>query len=165
MVTTQRLGEIDAVCRSIENELLASPSSSGAIDMRPHYYLLLADSWIGDAYAICYILNNRKLVTDEPFKQLLEDLRLVRVQLEKYEIPSDRDLVIEMTTGAGAAGPPATHVYDYKDPRRSHIGRRGFSERRSAMWEVLEVKSEAHRWLERQDLADRFLNVFSRHSG
>lgn len=162
-VTIQRLGEIDAVCRCLERELIEKPPTG--LDMRFHYYAMMAEIWVGSAYSVCYILDKRKLVTDEPFKDLTEDLRLIRVQLEKYEIPSDRKLggPIEMTTGPSESGGSETRnfIYDFKDNRRSHIGRSGLSARHSRMWEVIEVSPVGHRWIERTDLSDRFLQVFT----
>jgi hypothetical protein len=161
----QRLGEIDAVCRCLERELVEAPLSSEGLDMRLHYYAMMAELWMGTAYSICFIINNRKLAVDAPFQALNEDLRLVRVQLEKYEIPSDRDLEspIEMTTGPSGRGQPEPRnsIYDYKDKRRAHIGRSGLSDRHSLMWEVIEVDPVGHRWLERTNLSDRFLVAFT----
>jgi hypothetical protein len=169
-VTVQRLGEIDAVCRCVERELIERPPAPDVLDMRFHYYVMMAGLWVGAAHSVCFILNQRKLITDEPFKRLAEDLKLVRVQLEKYEVPLDRNLdgPIEMTTGSGPDdAPPSISTYDYNDVHRSHIGRYGLSARNSLMWEVLEVQPIRHRWIERTDLSDRFLQIFTerpRHS-
>jgi hypothetical protein len=165
MATVQRLGELDALCRAIEIELEAAPPRPGVMDFRHHYYSMMAEHWLGTAYSICYILGKRKLMTGADFEALSEDLRLIRVQLEKYEIPSDQKLTepLSMTTvPSDIIGMPASgYVYDKDDAARSHIGRRGISARRALMWEVIDIKSDSSRWLERIDLSDRFANVFT----
>jgi hypothetical protein len=89
---------------------------------------------------------------------------MIRVQLEKYELPSERKL---KTTLAMVRSPlrddeiePPFYLYDRQDKQRAHIGRRGLSARWSSMWEVIDVKANTSRWLERLDLSDRFLSVF-----
>lgn len=158
----QRIGELDALCRAIEDEMHLLPPKEGEMDFRSHYLALLADLWVGAAYAVCYAFANRKLFPgDTEFDTLAEDLRLVRVQTEKYEIPSDKklDAPITMVTAAGQPGSPRSFHYDKTDPQRAHIGRIGMSDRRSRMWEVVDLKTNSMRWLERRALADRLLNV------
>lgn len=165
MVSVQRLGEVDLVCRSVERELLTQPSQEGVMDFRPNYLQVLSEWWIGSAYAICFALKDRKLRTDDTFLRLADDLRLVRVQLEKYEIPSDRalsdPLLLSPTTRSDEEAPPI-YRYDKNDPLKAHIPRTGMSERRSVMWEVIDTKTTSMRWLERTELSERFLNVLSK---
>jgi hypothetical protein len=99
------------------------------------------------------------------FQELAEDLRLVQVQAEKHQIPSDRKLTepLQLSTGPAQPGeaPERFQQYDKDDPLRAHIPRMGFSDRRSPMWEVIEVKSKTTRWIERKALADIMLKIFS----
>jgi hypothetical protein len=164
MATVQRLGEIDAVCRAVEREMVALPPAEGVMDFRDHYYTMLAELWIGTAYSICYILKTRKLVTGEAFETIANHLRIVRVQLEKYELSSDRalqePLAMAPAKTQGDEPEPSIYLYDKNDSQRAHIGRRGVSARRSLMWEVIDVKAQQSGWLERLELSERFLSVF-----
>jgi hypothetical protein len=93
MVSIQRVGELDLVCRAMEDELLATPPKEGEMDFRDNYLMMLSELWIGAAYAISFALKDRKLLLDyDDFIELAEDLRLVRVQIEKHQIASDRGL-------------------------------------------------------------------------
>jgi hypothetical protein len=164
-VTVQRLGEIDAVCRAIEREMVAKPEVDGELDLRQPYCMMISEVWIGIAYSTCYILQHRKLLNDPDFLMLYDHLRMIRVQLEKYELPSDQHLDEPIAMIRSPLQPdeiePPVYLYDGKDKQRAHIGRSGLSDRRSLMWEVIEVKSKASRWLERLELSDQFLSVFS----
>jgi hypothetical protein len=57
--------------------------------------------------------------------------------------------------------PERFYEYDKGDPLRAHIPRTGVSDRRSPVWEVIDVKSKAMRWVERRALADSMLDIFS----
>lgn len=166
MVSVQRLGEVDLVCRAVEKELMTSPPNDGQMDLRPNYLHVLSEWWIGSAYAICFALKDRKLRKDDPFLQLADDLRLVRVQLEKYEIHSDRalsePLLLSPTDLRADEKEPPVYRYNKNDPLKSHIPRSGMSENRSIMWEVIDTKISNMRWLERLELSERFLNIFAR---
>jgi hypothetical protein len=126
--------------------------------------MLLSNLWVGSAHAIRFAFSDRGLYKgDQDFETLAEDLRLVRVQLEKHQIASDwkLDQPLDMITGPGP-GHPRTFQYNKNDPLRAHIGRWGFSDRRSAMWEVIDVRANSVRWLERRALADQLLNVLAK---
>ena len=91
-ISIQRLGEVDLVCRALESELVAQPSKDGEMDFRQNYLSVLSEWWIGSAYAVCYTLKDRRILSDPEFLRLADELRMIRVQNEKYEVPSDRDL-------------------------------------------------------------------------
>jgi hypothetical protein len=59
-VSIQRLGEVDLVCKALEKELVEQPPKDGELDFRPNYLAVLSEWWIGSAYAICFILKDRK---------------------------------------------------------------------------------------------------------
>jgi hypothetical protein len=167
MLSIQRAGELDLVCRALEDELMQSPPKDGEMDFRDNYLMMLSELWIGAAYAICFALKDRKLQLDEPdFVSLAEDLRLIRVQVEKHQIPSDWKLKepLPLSTGPAKPGeaPERVTLYDKSDPLRAHIGRTGVSERRSVMWEVIEVHTNSMRWIERRQTADKMLAIFGR---
>lgn len=167
MVSIQRIGELDLVCRALEDELTKSPPTEGEMDLRDNYLMMLSELWIGAAYAICFALKDRKLRLDEPdFVGLAEDLRLIRVQIEKHQIASDRrlegPLPLSTRSTKSEDAPARVIIYDKADPLRAHIGRTGVSERRSIMWEVIEVRTKGMRWIERRAIADKMLNIFER---
>jgi hypothetical protein len=158
----QRLGDLDLLCRTMEDELSQDPQMTG--DPRFHYLMLLSDLWVGSAYAICFAFSSRGLfAADQQFEAISEDLRLIRVQIEKHEIASDRMLAepLDMVTAPGQ-GSIRSFRYDKSDPLKAHIGRFGQSERKSAMWEVIDLKGNTMRWLERRSLADRMIDVLSK---
>ena len=164
-VSVQRAGEVDLVCRALERELVEQPVSAIEMDFRDNYLFVLSEWFIGSVYSVCYTLSSRKFFTDVNFRTLADDLRMVRVQIEKYELPSDRDLREPMKLSLTQLRPDETeapvYLYDKNDPRRSHIPRTGISSRCSMMWEVINVKTKKHRWLERAELSERMLRVLS----
>jgi hypothetical protein len=164
-ISIQRLGEVDLVCRALESELVAQPPKVGEMDFRPNYLSVLSEWWIGSAYAVCYTLKDRKILSDPNFLRLADELRMIRVQIEKYEVPSDRDLPEPLHFSPAQLRPDEkelpVYVYDKTDRLRSHIPRRGVSARQSAMWEVFDVKVDAQKWFERLELSDRMLSLLS----
>jgi len=152
MVSIQRLGEVDLVCRAVEKELVLGPPRDGEMDLRPNYLAVLSEWWIGSAYAICYTLKDRKILSDPEFLRLANDLRMIRVQIEKYEVPSDRDLDEPLrfspTQLRADEKEAPIYTYDKNDPLKSHIPRTGLSHRFSYMWEVMDVRADAARWYE-----------------
>jgi hypothetical protein len=168
-VSIQRLGEMDLVCRALEKELLEQPPKDGEMDFRPNYLAVLSEWWIGSAYAICYTLMDRKILSTDEFLRLADDLRMIRVQIEKYEIPSDRKLTeplqfspTQLRTDEKEA---PIYVYDKVDRLRAHIPQKGLSVRWSYMWEVFDVKADASRWFERLELSNRMIDMFSPPEG
>ena len=166
MVSIQRIGELDVLCRALEDEFVAIPSAEGQVDFRLNYLMFMSELWVGAAYAISYALSARGAYKDDPtFEKLAEDLRVVRIQIEKHEIASDRklDTPLKLRTAPAQSGPVRTFNYDEKDSLKSHIGRTGLSERCSTMWEVIDVKNgSTMRWIERRSLADRTLQSLSK---
>jgi hypothetical protein len=132
-ISIQRLGEVDLVCRALETELMTQPQQAGDLDLRPNYLAVLSEWWIGSAYAICYTLKDRKILSADEFLRLADDLRMIRVQIEKYEVPSDKKLTEPLQFSPTQLRPdekePPIYVYDKSDPLRAHISRRGISAR------------------------------------
>jgi hypothetical protein len=164
-VSIQRLGEVDLVCRTLEKELLEEPPRDGELDFRPNYLAVISEWWIGSAYAICYTFENRKILSTDEFLRLADDLRMIRVQIEKHEVPSDRKLTEPLQFSPTQLRPDEKeapiYVYDKADRLRAHIHRTGVSARRSYMWEVFDVKMGASRWFERLELSDRMIDLLS----
>jgi hypothetical protein len=164
----QRLGEIDLLCRALEQELLDRPPPEAGLDFRFNYLWVLSEWWVGSAYAVCFTLKGRKILTDHNFLKLADDLRMIRVQIEKHEVPSDKNLGEPLQFSPTQLRPdektPPIFRYDKNDRLRAHIPRRGASSRQSAMWEVFDVKADESRWYERLELSDRMLNLFDPQS-
>lgn len=162
MVSIQRVGELDLVCRAVEMELLRKPFEPDQMDLRWNYLHLISEQWIGAAYSVCYILKDRALMTDAGFLDVADDLRKIRVQIEKFEIASDRSLKQPLHLSPikeKIDEEVPVHVYDRKDRMRSHIPRNGRSERQSISWEVIDSRSMTSRWYERLDVAERLLDA------
>jgi hypothetical protein len=166
-ISIQRLGEVDLVCRALETELMTQtqPQQAGDLDLRPNYLAVLSEWWIGSAYAICYTLKDRKILSADEFLRLADDLRMIRVQIEKYEVPSDRKLIEPLQFSPTQLRPDEKeapiYIYDKEDRLRAHIPRRGVSARCSCMWEVFDVKADASRWFERLELSNRMIDLLS----
>ncbi len=167
-ISIQRLGEVDLVCRAVEKELLERPSGDGEMDFRFNYLTVLSEWWVGSAYAVCYTLKDRQILTDPVFLKLADELRMIRVQIEKYEVPSDKKLteplLFSPTQLREDEKEPPIYQYDKNDRLRAHIPRRGLSSRHSAMWEVFDVNADEARWYERMELSDRLLDLLAPQS-
>jgi hypothetical protein len=167
-VKIQQIGEVDLVCRALEKELLEQPPRDGEMDFRFNYLMVLSEWWIGSAYAVCYTLKDRKILTEPKFLKLANDLRMIRVQIEKYEVPSDRKLSDPLQFLPTQFRPDEKEApifeYDKKDRLRAHIPRRGVSPRHSGMWEVFDVDADQTRWYERLELSDRMLSLLDPNS-
>jgi hypothetical protein len=162
-ISIQRLGEVDLLCRALEKELSERPPRDGELDFRFNYLFVLSEWWISSAYAVCFTLKDRKILTDADFLKLANDLRMIRVQIEKYEVPSDRRLMdplnfVPTQLRADEKVPPI-YQYDKNDRLRAHSPPRGTSARKSAMWEVFDIDADATRWYECRELSDRMLDL------
>jgi hypothetical protein len=99
----------------------------------------------------------------EPFATVFRQLELIRVIIEKHEIPKDRELreplVLQKRPTHDAARD--VYVYDKGDATRAHIPLQGVSERGSSMWHVIDVSNKAEFWVERRLLSDQLLELWS----
>lgn len=147
----------------MEMDMLAQPSRESGLDMRLSYMALLSDAWISSAHAICFTLKDRAILADADFLDLANDIRLVRVQNEKHELPSDKKLdePLNFSPIQQDGKEPPIYPYDKGDRLRAHIPRTGISSRSSKMWEVFDPKIKAERWVERLKLSDWMLDLLS----
>jgi hypothetical protein len=109
-------------------------------------------------YETLRMLAERKLVhVSDEFQALGQDFRLLRIPLEKHEITSQGQLKqpLQMQTASGNI-----YTYDKTDPKRAHIMPHGITRRGSVWWQVLDVKANAERLVERRELSDRFLSLW-----
>jgi hypothetical protein len=158
--SVQRMGELDTVLRCMEEDFRQLDATATNLDiLRGSLQSALSDWWVGGMYEIARTLKRSGAATSTEFAALANELRLIRVPLEKYEVPNDDKLTEPMAfmpTPAREGDVP--YYYDKKDPGRHHNMPRGVSARGSAMWHVLSLKPVlSERWLERRDLSDRFL--------
>lgn len=109
----------------------------------------------------------RKTVQSLPtsVRALAEDFRLVRVSLEKHQIPSDLkelDAPLSLQKAPAKGDHTDVYVYDKADPKRAHIMPTGFSVRGSVVWQVIDLKNDQGRWIERRSLSERMMALFDR---
>jgi len=142
---------LDTVLRSLEDERIDRHVLSGA-----EYLNMLSSYWIVGMYTAFWILGKRGLGDDTAnFKSVADDLALVRVGLEKHEIPKDWDLEPLQII----AQPPHRDENDVytndPDDSKPQIIPAGLSERGSMVWHV--VEGDQARSIERRELSDRIL--------
>jgi hypothetical protein len=155
-----KAGRLDLVLRCMEDENV----SSNHLDAFEHY-ISLAETWVGAVYEILRVLKERKLVEQsEVFLQLAEDTRLLRVALEKHEVPSDRKLTgpIQFRRWPPQGDASDEFSYSKEDPQKSHIMPSGLSSKGAVVWKVSSGVSDESRWVERRGLADRILTLWQR---
>lgn len=171
VISLQRLGDLDLLLRCMEDECQANQKAAidkAGVDFTPHYQLMLSESWVVNCYEILRSFRQRDDEGDrgadyvsgmEKFRSLFADLELLRMPISKYEIAKDRSMKKPLNLRAVPPNKDATdeHVYDKKDPARSHIMPTGISDRGSVMWLVLDHSIPREYWVERRDLADRLL--------
>ena len=158
----QREGDVDILLRSMEDE--ASQNSSTKFDGGLFgYQRMMSEYWIGGVYETFRLLRQRGLAdTSAAFDEILNDLELLRMPLEKHEIAKDSKLKssLEMVRIPPKNDPSDTYIYDPRDNQRSHIMPYGKSPQGSLVWHVTDVRSGADRWIERRDLSDRIIALW-----
>jgi hypothetical protein len=174
--SVQKEGEIDLVLRCMEAEAMQTPGEASPL-FTFHYQSLLSASWVGGCYEILRTLRQREmervqrsggqmqgLVASPGFADLFRDLELLRVSLEKHEIPKDNKLSapMQMARVPSSEEPRDAYVYDKADDKRAHIMPMGISANGSVMWQVLDHARQLAYWVERRDLSSRLLAVASR---
>jgi hypothetical protein len=94
---------------------------------------------------------------------------MIRVQSEKYELPSDQrlDETVQFVPAflRDDETEPPIYTYDKNDRLRAHIARKGMSALGSPMWEVFDHTSKSSHWLERRELSNRMLDLLSPGTG
>ena len=168
----QELGRFDTVIRAMEDELqLELSQNSQGCDLG--FLPFLSENWLSKTYAIGRAIRQRNDCLPDDFKNLLNDFKIIRVTLEKYEIANDRLLKEPLAFQTVPHDKDRRQIfsYDKKDKKRHHIMLTGISHRGSVVWEATEVcdkrdnnsKKEVSpsifKILERRDLSDRFLKV------
>jgi hypothetical protein len=132
-------------------------------DFSFHHQVLFSESWVSQIYEIVRLLKDRKLVTDsKEFDTLAHNLRLLRIPMDKHEIPGDRKLKAPLMMKRYPPKYETDDVYQYSkdDPIRTHIMPAGISKRGSVVWQVLDITTSESFWIERRWLSERVLSIF-----
>jgi hypothetical protein len=164
-VSIQREGELDLVIRCMEDELSEQMTLGKSDDhFVGHYLGVLSTYWIGGMYETFRLLRDRNLASDnERFSIVLRELELLRIPLEKHEIAKDRTLKEPLVL---VRQPPKNDdsdkfTYSPNDELRSHIMPTGISARGSITWQVIDLKKNESRWVERRSLSDQILELWN----
>jgi hypothetical protein len=169
----QRAGSLDLLLRCMEDELVPRMSvDASSPDFAFHYQKMFSEIWVGLSYEILRAARQRarEAVQQEDSKLfnpsisqkasgLLVDLERLRMPFDKYEIAKDYAIHEPIPFVPIGNGPTDAVFYNPKDPRRNHIVPSGLSARGSVMWLALDIEAKREYWLERRDLADRFLDL------
>jgi hypothetical protein len=133
------------------------PEANASI-FKAHYSIMLANIWIGGMYETVRLLREVEGKQRE-YDPLAHDLRLLRVALEKHQIADDHKLTepLKMTKVPPNNNATDYYIYSPSDPKRSHIMPTGFSDRGSVVWQVIDLRANTARWIERRNLSDRIL--------
>lgn len=163
--SVQRDGELDPVLRCMEDEqALLALKETDDNQFGFHYQKMLSELWVGSLYETLRLLIERKLApSNDKFKRLAHEFRLLRIPLEKHELAGDDRLTEPLVMQRLPAKGDNSDYYTYpkgRDPTRAHIMPSGISARGSVMWQVIDLHTSTSIWLERRHLADRFLSLW-----
>ena len=168
LASIQNVGNLDVLlrCMEIEREPCVSRPQDFGFDVHLtfHYQLLFSRIWICDLYEVFRLLKSRNLITGQhEFDALANDLKLLRIAMDKHEIANDRQLSQPLCMRKLSSRNEVTgeYVYAREDPRRAHIMGEGLSSRGSVMWNALDAASLDDRWLERLSLSERVISFLS----
>lgn len=169
----QRAGSIDLVLRGMEDEFAPSVEREvSSPNLSIHYQRMFSEIWVAISYEILRAIRQRaqeaaQQPAAQPFSpsiiqkvsSLLADLERLRMPLEKYEIAKDHAIKEPMPFVRFGEGAETSSMYDLQNPRRNHIMPASVSDRGSIMWLALDVQARREYWLERREMADRFLAI------
>lgn len=164
-VSIQRDGELDLLLRCLEDEQaqrMAAGTEPGLFE--GNYLNMLSTYWVGSMYETFRLLRQRKLTgTDPAFAEILSDLELLRMPLEKHELAKDKETLKEplrMVRQPRNNDTTDQYSYDPKDDKRAHIMPSGLSSRGSMTWHVIDLKAGTDRWVERRALSERIVELW-----
>jgi hypothetical protein len=147
----------------MENERTANLVSAQDQLFEFHYQAMLSELWIGRFYEHLRLLIDRDLLPKTgDIGALAEDFRLLRVPIEKHEITSQGQLAAPLQTQRRPTEGKELdlYLYDKKDPKRAHIMPRSVSQRGSLMSQVIDLKNDEERWIERLTLSERIITLW-----
>lgn len=170
----QRLGDIDLVLRAIEDEQAAKIAITNVEHNTPdfslHYQMTFSQVWVLGFYEVLRLVRQRDKdarrnslessgISDlAEYESLFRDFEVLRMPLAKYEIAKDNKMKhpLKLYAYPKNSNPTDERIYDKKDPSRHIIMPTGLSARGSVQWLPVDHTSSSQRWIERQDLSDRF---------
>ena len=155
------MGTIDLAVRAMEDEALPVDGTGSDLEaFSMDLQVVLSEMWVGGVYEITRLLKARGLVAGDTFLKLAHDLELVRVPIEKHELPKDHKLKSPLAFSGQPPNNDGTdaYIYNQDDPKRAHIALKGLSGRGSLMWHVLDHLAGENWWIERRSLSERLLS-------
>jgi len=164
----QSMGTLDLAVRAMEDEALPVDGTGSDLEIfSMDLQVVLSEMWVGGIYEVTRLLKARGLVAGDAFHKLAHDFELVRIPIEKHELPKDDRLKSPLALSRQPPNNDDTDIYIYSrnDPKRAHIAPKGLSERGSLMWHVLDHLADKSWWLERRSLSERFLSLSVPQSG
>ena len=174
-VSVQRLGRFDMLIREVEKTFTPDSMNSSSPDMFANEVLSsFSENWVCNAYEIFRTLNEREFIsTGKEFDEIYNDLRLIRIPLEKYQLAKDkilinRDQPLELVSFPTTNMAPAKrYIYSSEKEhkkKRSHVMPTGISRNGSFMWHVLDLEDPSNieeLWIERLSLSNRTIDLFT----
>jgi hypothetical protein len=170
MGSIQRAGTLDLLIRCLEDDLalrLQAQQKQNEPDFAFHYQKMFSELWVVSSYEILRALRQREQEAgvengrsaSEHFVSLFIDLERLRMPLEKHEITKEKGLKkrIEFTRYPKFEDSSDPIFYDRSDPHRTHIMPMSVSSSGSVMWLAFHHAANQEYWIERRQLADRFL--------
>ncbi len=164
MVSIQRVGQLDILLRSMEDEFDHLKATRTEMDMIAFNAMsLMSELWVGSIYEVFRLCVERQIkVDDKEFNNIAHLLRLIRIPLEKHEIAQDSSLKETLELHRNRPGSTADiYVYDKKSKEKSHIMPTAISGKGSMMWKVIDLKAKSEFWIERRFLADKALDILT----
>jgi hypothetical protein len=148
-MSVQQVGQLDCVLRWLESE-------KGVPNRE--YQLLLSELWVMPIYEITRRIKNiLKEEISEEMKNLHRDLALVRMPIAKHEIAGDR---WKEPITLRKVGTEETIEYDPKKRDKTYIMSRGMVNESIVGWRPIDLQGESMPIIHRQNLSDRFLNIY-----
>jgi len=175
-VNLQRIGHLDLVLRSMEDEHAEVAANNGS-DLAFHYQMMLSETWVVACYEALRAIrqrenefakqslgNNPNHISDgisnlASFRGIFADFELLRMPIAKYEIAKDDKLGAPLVMWRSPANGDASDevVYDKKNPSRTHIMPAGLSSSGSVMWQAFDHRVPSSHWIDRRELSNRML--------
>jgi hypothetical protein len=164
-MSIQKDGSVDLLLRCMEDEQALGMARTSSGGFAVHYQKIMSDYWIGGVYETFRLLRERKLADSSPaFATILADLAIIRMALEKHELPKDWEMEAPLQMMRHPPNDDATdnYVYDPKDNQRAHIMVTSISTKGSVTWQATDPISNSARRIERRDLSDRIIALWKK---
>ena len=178
--SVEQLGLYDLLLRRLENEFPQDDVVLHKEFMLTHnFFLNFSEVWVSLAYEIFRGLRERKLASGERFEKISNDLRLIRISLQKFQLAKENKLKGE-SIEISLPEVEMEDIFDNKFTIReitktystgeNNKGLRTFTlptmikDKRTVAWQVIDIENPQQSqiyWLDRRDLSDRILDLWS----